>query len=118
MQKTLSVINLRAIRANAEKIRRGLNGKKFFAVVKADAYGHGAEAVSRSIEDLADGFCVALAEEGAALRIAGISKPILVFTPPLDGYRHGKLLKNRKASRRLAVPYKSKHGYEPLGLQP
>ncbi len=86
MQKTLSVINLRAIRANAEKIRRGLNGKKFFAVVKADAYGHGAEAVSRSIEDLADGFCVALAEEGAALRIAGISKPILVFTPPLDGY--------------------------------
>ena len=56
MQKTLSVINLRAIRANAEKIRRGLNGKKFFAVVKADAYGHGAEAVSRSIEDLADGF--------------------------------------------------------------
>ena len=78
MQKTLSVINLRAIRANAEKIRRGLNGKKFFAVVKADAYGHGAEEVSRYIEDIADGFCVAIADEGAALRVAGVDRKSVV----------------------------------------
>ncbi len=84
MQKTISVINLSAIRKNALFIRGLLGAKKFYAVVKADAYGHGAEAVSAEIEDVADGFCVAIAEEGAALRIAGITKPVLVFTPPAD----------------------------------
>ena len=86
MQKTVSVIDLRAIRANADKIKALAGKSKFYAVVKADAYGHGAEEVSRHIEDIADGFCVAIIEEGIALRIAGISKPILVFTPPLDKY--------------------------------
>lgn len=86
MQKTVSVIDLRAIRANAEKIKSLAGERNFYAVVKADAYGHGAEEVARHIEDVADGFCVAIIEEGIALRIAGISKPILVFTPPLDGY--------------------------------
>ncbi len=84
MQKTLSVINLRTIRQNALKIRKKLDGRKFFAVVKADAYGHGAEEVSRAIEDIADCFCVALIEEGVALRVAGITKPVLVLAPPLD----------------------------------
>lgn len=86
MQKTLSVINLRAIRENALKIRARLENKTFFAVVKADAYGHGAVEVARYIEDIADYFCVAIIEEGIALRVAGIQKPILVLTPPLDGY--------------------------------
>ena len=86
MQKTISVISLPSIRRNAEKIKT-LSGKaKFFAVVKADGYGHGAEEVSRYIEDVADGFCVAIIEEGIALRVAGISKQILVLTPPLDKY--------------------------------
>ncbi len=86
MQKTLSVINLGSIRKNALKIKSGLKSSSFFAVVKADAYGHGAEEVSRYIEDIADGFCVAIVEEGICLRTAGITKPILVLTPPLDGY--------------------------------
>ncbi|MDE5721737.1 MAG: alanine racemase [Clostridia bacterium] len=86
MQKTLSVINLPAIRRNAKKIKSLIGTAEFYAVVKADAYGHGAEEVSRYIEDVADGFCVAIVEEGIALRIAGVSKPVLVLTPPLDGY--------------------------------
>ena len=86
MQKTLSVIDLPAIRSNAQKIRALIGNNFFFAVVKADAYGHGAEEVSRYIEDIVDGFCVAIVEEGIALRIAGITKPVLVFTPPLDAY--------------------------------
>lgn len=84
MQKTLSVVNLRAIRENALKIRAALGERKFFAVVKADAYGHGAAEVAGYIEDIADCFCVAITDEGAALRLAGITKPVLVFTPPLD----------------------------------
>lgn len=86
MQKTLSVIDLCAIRRNAEKIRDKLCGAKFFAVVKADAYGHGTEEVSNAVEDIVDGFCVAIIDEGISLRVAGIKKPILVFTPPLDEY--------------------------------
>ena len=86
MQKTLSVIDLNAIRANALYIKKLIGDSFFYAVVKADAYGHGAEEVAHGIEDIVDGFCVAIIEEGIALRVAGISKPVLVFTPPLDGY--------------------------------
>lgn len=86
MQKTLTVINLQNIRRNALRIKKLAFGAKFYAVVKADAYGHGAEEVARYIEDVADGFCVAVTEEGTALRVAGISKEILVLTPPLNGY--------------------------------
>ncbi|MGN1104048.1 MAG: alanine racemase [Candidatus Coproplasma sp.] len=84
MQKTLAVINLSAIRHNALIIRSRIKDKFFFAVVKADAYGHGAEQVALETEDIVDGFCVAIADEGAALRIAGVQKPILVLAPPLS----------------------------------
>ncbi|MGN0823970.1 MAG: alanine racemase [Candidatus Coproplasma sp.] len=84
MQKTLAVINLWAIRHNAQLVRALIGNKFFYAVVKADAYGHGAEQVALEIEDLADGFCVAIAEEGVALRVAGVQKPILVLAPPLS----------------------------------
>lgn len=84
MQKTLSVIDLNAIKENALRIRKILGDRFFYAVVKADAYGHGAEEVARAVESIVDGFCVAIVDEGVALRVAGISKPVLVFTPPLD----------------------------------
>src|SRR3712207_5751402 len=51
------------------------------AVVKADAYGHGAVQVSRAVlEAGADSLAVVTVEEGAELRRAGITAPILVFT--------------------------------------
>lgn len=84
MQKTVSYISLPAVRQNALKVKSLLGERKFFAVVKADAYGHGAEEIARATEDIADYFCVSVIDEGAALRVAGISKPVLVFTPPLD----------------------------------
>ena len=84
MQKTLSVIDLSAIERNALKVREMIGNRFFWAVVKADAYGHGAVEVSRRIESIADGFCVAIVDEGVQLRVCGITKPILVFAPPLD----------------------------------
>lgn len=86
MQKTVSIVSLENIRRNAKIIRERLGGRKFFAVVKADAYGHGAERVSLAVQDIVDGYCVAIFEEGISLRTAGIIKPVLVLTPPLDGY--------------------------------
>lgn len=84
MQKTISVIDLSAVRSNALYVRSLIGTRFFWAVVKADAYGHGAAEVAREIEDIADGFCVALADEGAELRINGVTKPVLVLAPPLD----------------------------------
>ncbi|MGN1060738.1 MAG: alanine racemase [Candidatus Coproplasma sp.] len=84
MQKTLAVINLSAITHNAKLVRSFVGDRFFYAVVKADGYGHGAERIALEIEDIVDGFCVAIAEEGIALRIAGVQKPVLVLAPPLS----------------------------------
>ena len=81
VQKTISVIDLGAIGRNVKYLKSLAGKSRFFAVVKADAYGHGAERVALHIERLVDGFCVAITEEGAALRTAGVTAPVLVFTP-------------------------------------
>ncbi len=66
--------NFRAIRARVGP------DVKICAVVKADAYGHGAVTVARCLESVgADWFGVALVEEGVALREAGVTRPILCF---------------------------------------
>ena len=53
------------------------------AIIKADAYGHGAVQVADTIDELSDAYGVAILEEGIELRHAGIKKPILIlgFTP-------------------------------------
>ncbi len=66
--------NFRAIRARVGE------GVKICAVVKAEAYGHGAVAIAHSLESVgADWFGVAAVEEAIALREAGIARPILCF---------------------------------------
>lgn len=54
-----------------------------YAVVKDNAYGHGAIAVALTLEDEVFAFAVATVEEGVALRVGGVRKDILVLTPPL-----------------------------------
>ena len=54
---------------------------KVWAVVKANAYGHGAIPVANAALNAgAEGLCVALMDEGVALRRAGITAPILVLS--------------------------------------
>ena len=61
-------------------------GVPLLPMVKADAYGLGAVAVARALERLAPwGFGVATIAEGEELRHAGITRPIVVFTPLLVG---------------------------------
>jgi alanine racemase len=56
-------------------------------MVKANGYGLGAVAVSRALEGLDPwGFGVAAASEGAELRRAGITRPIVVFSPILAAH--------------------------------
>ena len=78
-------ISLDAIRDNIKKGRELLGPEtRLMAVVKADAYGHGAVPVAWAIDDLVDAYAVAIPEEGAELRQAGITKPVLVlgYTAP------------------------------------
>jgi len=78
-----AIINLNNLRHNAKTIKKLLAPQtKFCAVVKADAYGHGACEVASAIYDLVDSYAVALVEEGIKLRRAGIKKDILVLIPP------------------------------------
>ena len=83
MQNTLAVISLKRIRENAEIIKRAA-GAPLIAVIKDDAYGHGAERVAHALFGIADAFAVSTVDEGAALRCAGVREDILVLTPPLD----------------------------------
>ena len=77
-----AVVDLNAIRANAEAIK-SYTGRQLIAVVKADAYGHGAIPVSEALHTTADMFAVATVEEGIELRETGIRKPILILFSPL-----------------------------------
>jgi len=74
-------IDLEAIRNNVRVMRAATRGgARFLAVVKADAYGHGAVPVARAaLEAGADMLAVAIPEEGIELREAGITAPILVL---------------------------------------
>lgn len=78
---TVAEVNLDALAYNVRRVRARLAPRtRLWAVVKADAYGHGALPVARAaLHCGADGLAVALAEEGAALRDAGVEAPILVL---------------------------------------
>lgn len=79
--RTLAEIDLGAVRHNVRALKSRAKDALLMAVVKADAYGHGSVPVSRAaIEAGADSLAVVTAEEGAELREAGITAPILVFT--------------------------------------
>lgn len=74
-------IDLDAIRHNVEHLRRVVAPSALWAVVKAGGYGHGAVPVARAaLDGGADGLCVALVQEGAELRAAGITAPILLLS--------------------------------------
>ncbi len=85
---TWAEVDLNKLAANFHLIKNRVGSDvKVMAVVKANAYGHGAVACARKFdEEGADWFGVALPEEGIELRNAGITKPIMC----LAGFWHGQ----------------------------
>ncbi len=74
-----AVIHLDALKHNY-RLAKSLTGEgKTMAVVKANAYGHGAIACAQSLSDEADGFAVACIEEALELRAAGITNRIMIL---------------------------------------
>lgn len=82
MQEIKAYISLETIRRNAQLVEERA-GVPLIAVIKDDAYGHGAIEVAHALEKAASMFAVSTVREGVALRTAGVGKDILVFTPAL-----------------------------------
>jgi alanine racemase len=73
------IIDLNAIRANCALAQTLAPHSSTVAVVKADAYGHGAVEVARALESQVAMLTVSCLEEAIVLREAGIQKPILLL---------------------------------------
>lgn len=78
-----ALIDLAALRQNYLTARK-LHGGRALAVVKANAYGHGAVVCAQALSNTADGFAVAVMQEALELRLAGITLPILVLEGCFD----------------------------------
>jgi len=74
---TWTEIDLNAIKANLNAIKRKVGNRKVIAVIKADAYGHGVLRVAKAIAAQADMFAVATVDEAICLREAHFTLPIL-----------------------------------------
>lgn len=74
-----AVIDLAAIKHNYLLAKKLSSGNQAVAIIKANAYGHGAVAVARYLADVADAFGVACIEEALELRAAGIEQPIALL---------------------------------------
>lgn len=84
-----AVVSLDAVAHNFREMRKNIaEDTKVIAVVKADAYGHGAVQIARLVEEYTYiwGFATATEEEAIELRRAGIQKPILVLGIVFEEY--------------------------------
>lgn len=112
---TVAEIDLAALRYNIRQVRSLLDdGTEILAIVKADAYGHGAVPICRNLETAGVGFFgVATAEEGVVLRESGLSSPILILAGvfpedliPLMENRLTPVIQDLDAARSLDVAAK------------
>jgi alanine racemase len=89
MSRSEITIDLAALRLNAATLVDAAGGAELWAVVKADAYGHGALDCARAaLEGGARALCVATAKEGAALRAELADARILVLSPLAEPEEH------------------------------
>lgn len=79
MRHTKAIVRFSAITRNLEIAQQLAPGSNIVAVIKANAYGHGAVEVARHLQDLVPAFAVAFIDEAVELRDAGIELPILVL---------------------------------------
>ena len=86
MRRSEITISLTALRRNVRRLKQAAGAAELWAVVKADAYGHGASDVSRvALEEGATALCVATVQEGAALRSIFERARIIVLGPLAHG---------------------------------
>ena len=84
-----ALISLDAVKYNFEQMKKNIKeGTKIIAVIKADAYGHGAVPIAAMLENLDYiwGFATATAQEALQLRREGITRPILILGLVFEEY--------------------------------
>ncbi len=74
-------IDCAALRENACQFKKRIGNAELIAVVKANAYGHGAPEIAAALHPFVDRFAVASPSEAAQLRETGVQKPILLLYP-------------------------------------
>jgi len=80
LHNTFAEISLKALSHNVGVVRQKTGNKNILAVVKANAYGHGAAEISKHlVKNGVTHFGVAFTNEAIQLREAGVKSPILVF---------------------------------------
>ena len=94
LKRTWADISLDNLEHNYKTLREHVGkGPRFLGVVKADAYGHGAVQVSRTLEELgAEYLAVSNLEEAVQLRRGGVNLPVLilgVYAPRVRARRGG-----------------------------
>ncbi len=134
MRPARALIDLDALRHNY-RLARSRHGGRALAVVKANAYGHGAVRCAQALADEADGFAVACLEEALALRAAGIGAPILLLEGVFEASelaaveRHGlwmvvhhaaqiRMIEQAQPSRPYTVWLKVNSGMNRAGFAP
>jgi len=128
-----ALIDLNALRHNYAVARRHAGSAQVWAVLKANAYGHGLLRAARALADTADGFALIELEGAIALREAGLEQPLLLLegfyhaaelplfaqhrlTPVLHSLHQVKMLLASSLPTRLPVYLKLNTGMNRLGL--
>jgi alanine racemase len=134
-RSTRAEINLDVIAANVRELKRLVQPALLLVVAKADGYGHGSVPVARAALGAgADRIGVYTVDEAIALRLAGISAPILVFgpfsnaearliwdhnlTPMISSYEGALALQEHSGGRRLRYHLKIDTGLKRAGVEP
>ncbi|WP_037586773.1 alanine racemase [Stenoxybacter acetivorans] len=94
MRPLIAHIRLNHLRHNF-RVLKAIHGGKMLAVVKANAYGHGAVQCALALRDLADGYAVACLEEAVQLRQAGIELPIVLLEGVFDAEEYAVIDQHR-----------------------
>jgi alanine racemase len=94
IRPTVAEVDLGVIRRNFDRMAALVAPSAVWAVVKADAYGHGAVSVARALSDRCAALAVSLVEEGLELRSAGIRAPIVVLGAYYDRC-HAQVIEDR-----------------------
>jgi alanine racemase len=127
-----AAIRLSALRHNLGLARRHAPKSRHWAVVKANAYGHGIRRVAQALSE-ADGYALLDLSEAVSLREAGVSKPILLLegvfqpadlaiadryslTPVVHDLEQVLMLERARLSSKIAVVFKLNTGMNRLGF--
>ena len=89
VHETILEVNLQAVVDNLNHFRSFLKPEtKMVCMIKADAYGAGAIEIAKTLQDhRVDYLAVAVADEGVALRKAGITANIMVMNPEMTSFK-------------------------------